>query len=400
MNIKIKNLIDLKQYSKNNKFIKINYDKSLSNYNKELVTKLRDFGDNLLDLWVPEEDVLHSLLGLVYSVTQNNHRKIQLLIKTETFEKYHKQFKNIFEKFSEVSILETKKNYEIKINVNNIKKLNEINNSYFSEKKVKKIKSITSIKINVKNEKLVLEDLFKFPSNVLKDKNLFFIKKSQLQYYLSDKNYIHGKEKNLYFFLKLSGNNIISIKFYSQPELLKILINFSKLIINMPLIEAYEHGVMKLENTFRKKNISKKIKGIVTPYILKNVFPNLQNLMNKIYSDYLIQNNEIDKKNLYDLALTDRWNNLSYNRKSKLIIDLINNYCNKSDINLKFVEIEDDVKVLIDISEEKNTGAKKYSFLLNLEKEIRNKLDRRLEVFYKDEPDNNKLRQKNLNEKN
>ena len=52
--------------------------------------------------------------------------------------------------------------------------------------------------------------------------------------------------------------------------------------------------------------------------------------------------------------------------------------------------------MLIDIDEKVNSGTKKYLFLLNLEKEIRKKLDKRLEVFYKDEPDSNKLRQKNL----
>lgn len=379
-----------------NKVIKIDYDKAVNDYNSQLVTKLRDFGDNLLDLWVPDENILQSLLGLMYSLNQNNCNEVDLVIKKDTFEKDHKEFKTIFDKFSEFEILETKKMYQLNIKIINQKKLNEINNTFFVNKPSKIVRNLKTSKKKKYIRSLLIENIYKFPSSVLKDKNLFFLEKSQLKYYIDDKNYIHSRIKNLDFFVKIDKKNIISVKFNCEKPLLKILINFSKIIINTPLIEAYEHGVMKLENSCRKKNIKNRIKGIITPYVVKNIFQNLQSLMYELYLKYLSITKTEDTKNLYDLGLSDTWKKLSLLSKTKLLKKTINDYCKNSDINFKFVEIEQDVKILIDIDEKMNTGTKKYLFLLNLEKEIRKKLDRRLEVFYKDEPDSNKLRQKNL----
>ena len=101
--------------------MKVDYDDLVKNYNNQLVTKLRDFGDNLLDLWVPDDDILQSLLGLLFSLTQNNCKKASLTINRHTFQNYYVQFKNIFQKFSEFSIYETKQKYEIKILITDIK---------------------------------------------------------------------------------------------------------------------------------------------------------------------------------------------------------------------------------------------------------------------------------------
>ncbi len=392
----MKKLINFKDHMKNENYLKVDYDDLVKNYNNQLVTKLRDFGDNLLDLWVPDDDILQSLLGLLFSLTQNNCKKASLTINRHTFQNYYVQFKNIFQKFSEFSIYETKQKYEIKILITDIKKLNEINNTFFNNKRSKVIKNIKSYKNLNNNKKLLLDHIYSFPSKVLKDKNLFFIEKAQMKYYLQDDDYFHAHIKNINLFVKIRENSVISVKFNCNISRLKVLINFSKAILNTPIIEAYEHGVMKLESSFRKKNIKKKIKGVITPFIIKSIFPDIQSLMYNIYSQYLTKNRLDDRKNLYDSNLSDSWKKLSKELKENLINKTISNYCKDSEIQFKFLEIEDDVKILIDINETKDTGTKKYTFLLGLEKEIRKKLDRRLEVFYKDEPDSNKLRQKNL----
>ena len=142
----MKKLINFKDHMKNENYLKVDYDELVKNYNNQLVTKLRDFGDNLLDLWVPDDDILQSLLGLLFSLTQNNCKKASLIINRHTFQNYYDQFKNIFEKFSEFSIYETKQKYEIKILITDIKKLNEINNTFFNNKRSKVIKNIKSYK--------------------------------------------------------------------------------------------------------------------------------------------------------------------------------------------------------------------------------------------------------------
>jgi hypothetical protein len=163
------------------------------------------------------------------------------------------------------------------------------------------------------------------------------------------------------------------------------------------MIEAFEHGVMKLENLLRKKNINKVIPGIITAFVVKKIFYDYQFLLHDIYKKYLIKNNIKEYKNLYDYDLSAQWKSFSTPEKIKKINQSIKMYCKNSNINLKFVKIEDDVKILIDIF--KNEGVPEievYSNVLNFEKYIRKNIDKRLEVFYEDRPDDNKLRKKNL----
>ena len=83
--------------------------------------------------------------------------------------------------------------------------------------------------------------------------------------------------------------------------------------------------------------------------------------MYNIYSQYLTKNRLDDRKNLYDSNLSDSWKKLSKELKENLINKTISNYC-KIRIQFKFLEIEDDVKILIDINETKDTGTKNIRF--------------------------------------
>ena len=68
----------------------------------------------------------------------------------------------------------------------------------------------------------------------------------------------------------------------------------------------------------------------------------------------------------------------------------------KNKFKFNFIKIEDEVKILVDYQLEKKEmkDIHIYSSFLNLEKFIRKRLDKRLEVFYIYEKDANKLRQK------
>ena len=110
----MKKLINFKDHMKNENYLKVDYDDLVKNYNNQLVTKLRDFGDNLLDLWVPDDDILQSLLGLLFSLTQNNCKKASLTINRHTFQNYYVQFKNIFQNFLSFQFMKLNKNMKLK----------------------------------------------------------------------------------------------------------------------------------------------------------------------------------------------------------------------------------------------------------------------------------------------
>ena len=67
---------------------------------------------------------------------------------------------------------------------------------------------------------------------------------------------------------------------------------------------------------------------------------------------------------------------------------------NQHDNKILFSELEDGFKVTVDIKSSVDAYSKS-SRLLNFEKYIKENIDKRLEVFYKELKDENKLRMKN-----
>ena len=66
-----------------NKILKIDYSESVKNYNLQLISKLRDFGEKHLQLWVPDENVVLSILNMIYSVSQNNIKTLSVLLENK-----------------------------------------------------------------------------------------------------------------------------------------------------------------------------------------------------------------------------------------------------------------------------------------------------------------------------
>ena len=75
----------------NNQFIEINYEKIKKQYDLALVDQLRDFGSNHLKLWVPDsENIIISILNLIYSLHQSNYLKINMYV--SLIELYQKNY--------------------------------------------------------------------------------------------------------------------------------------------------------------------------------------------------------------------------------------------------------------------------------------------------------------------
>jgi hypothetical protein len=376
----------------------VDYSEAIIKYNQQLVTQLRDFGDEILNLWVPEEDIIQNLLGIIYSATENKKKRIVINIKRKIIEPFFTTFRQYIETFSEYECTETKTNYKITIVVNNKNNLNKVISQHSPSKSLKKEIKTKNVKSLIANKNILSTELFSIPSlKSNNDANLFFIKKNQLNYYIDDADYYHSNIHDKHLFIKIQKNNIHSIKFCCNKNAENIFTHLAKVIINTPIIEAFEHGVMKLENSLRKKNINKVIPGIITAFVVKKIFHDYQFLLHNIYKKYLIKNNIKEYKNLYDYDLSEQWKSISTQEKIKKINQSIKMYCKNSNVNLKFVKIEDNVKILIDIlKNERVSETEVYSNVLNFEKYIRKNIDKRLEVFYEDRPDDNKLRKKNL----
>ena len=107
---------------------------------------------------------------------------------------------------------------------------------------------------------------------------------------------------------------------------------------------------------------------------------------------------EVPLKNLYDRYPSDIWAQMQLNKKKIIIIKIIKKFENKIKLkNLFYLDSinSDNIRITIGVKQ-KIDQVKLANLILNFEKYIRQFIDKRIEVFYKEIRDENKLRQKNL----
>ncbi len=167
--------------------------------------------------------------------------------------------------------------------------------------------------------------------------------------------------------------------------------------MNLPLFEAFEHGIIKLEKSIRPRNLNKYIEGIISPVSRFQIFENIHDLISKIWKLHKIRHN-VELKNLFDRYPSDSWMSLSFEKKEEIINNSIKNFEKKNNIDnlLYFDTIQDDcIRLTVGVKKKINDD-QLSSILLFFEKFVRTSIDKRIEVFYTELRDENKLRQKNL----
>ena len=380
------------------KSIEIDYKKIKQNYYSQLTSKLRDFGDDNLQFWVPEDDIILSLGNLLFSLVENDYENCDIhLEKAELNKDLIQKINNNFSYFSKI---------EIKVNqkyILHIKDLNKINlnyflDNYFSDAKDKKTRSLK--KNQTKQKKIIenINDKIKDFYKISYKKFNFKIDKIEFNNLINKFDY-YSKLKNFGLAIKVKNKIIIEVKFYGEGDTdnINLLEKFCEQILNKPLFEAYEHGVIYLEYILRNEKIYSKLNGVVTGVVLSKTFEIPKKLINDIWGKYK-EDNTIESKNYYDLSPSKHWIKLSNKTKIDKINSCLNEFekINKIKNQLKFSELnKDNIRITIEFLTNENDIIK-AKLLLNFEKYLRKKLDKRLEIFYKELKDINKLRIKNL----
>lgn len=177
------------------------------------------------------------------------------------------------------------------------------------------------------------------------------------------------------------GNN-----FYKQG----IMNAFCELIVGMPILEARDHGVLRLENMLRE-NIVHPIKGIIMPGNSCELFEIPTNLIRAIYNQYMEDQNYHPLVNAYRPKEIDVWKSLDIKEREKIVFEKIKNFCIENKIN------EYDVKLIADMRVEFATSHDTYStlakLLFDMETTIGKELGFSLEIMFAEKKDINKKRQ-------
>lgn len=376
----------------------------IENYDDGLINTLRDFNsdDDILRLWVHDEDHSKSLINLFHSICESDEDGI--IIKYD-FEKFNKS-----------------------LNLDLIKK-STLNYGNLTSSKQDSVLSIVFTKFeDLKNEKIIILDKIEQKKNEEKYSSETQIKQIDLQeYYLSNIDNLNLIVKNTRIINEAQALKKISVTFDNvtlnlllHPINFKIIDSsidcsdndsryikffeiFCEEIILLPILEAKEHSIIKLENLIRPQDFHKHIKGIILPKFLCELFILPQKLLDLAYDESKKIFLDIPNINEYDSPVSKNWNSLNEQEKGSKInkslkeFELIN-IIRPDTICLQGIEKDVLLTFKIDENLDNNNQNNSYievepqSILLKLESFLQNNIEKRIEVFYKEKLDINKLR--------
>jgi len=385
--------------------MEIEFDKLISDYNSDLLTKLRSFNDELeyTKYWVPGSNKVSSLINLVDALYETSIFSFDVIINKEDTELIN-QILKLDKQIG--TIQEHEQNSKIKfkfiLKPEQYKLYKQKTISSVVEKREKKYQVV----YNLKQKKNSLDISNDYLPALQNKKFLKFKNKNEYNKNLGDLyQTIVFEDKNLY--LVIDKTNIIKDSFHDcdqpRPETILIDILCSQLI-EKHIQEASEHMIIYLEHSLRPKDLEKKSKGIILPRSAGGLFDHLNDCLRKIYQQFKQNRNFKEDINKIYFGLSKEWIKLSLNEKNnkiqKLLIDQILPELKLSLDDIKFEKIEFETRVVMSFSEKfKKQNQGKNNYFIKVENLLKSKIDKRLELFTLERMDKNKLRLTNSPQK-
>ena len=353
----------------------VNYDKIYSQYNENLLNKLRGFSNKELYLgdWIPSENINDSLIDLI-KIFYNKEKNTK--IKIIFFEK--KNFKSVLEFYNTI---QNQCNVKIEKGLSLSLIISDITADFFSlfkkEKYIKK--NITKIKHSISKKKI------DFLKNIIQ-------KNKKFKFEINKEKYDYLKKKNIYFenkdyalILNLNKNIIININFFVKKKLFLnkfLLENICYYSLDRN-IDFFKNDLLNvLEFNLRNSSFKKNVKGIISVYVLTNKLIEFKNTILKICNKLKIDNlrDKVEKQNQIYL-------------NKKLIEEKTQIFNRENNITVEVMEINN-YFIKIDILNNKKKFIPKIIF--EYDKYLKETINSKIDVYYTEKKDLNKLRIKNL----
>ena len=242
-------------------------------------------------------------------------------------------------------------------------------------------------------------------NNLLRKKiNLMNVKKFENTKAITNENCKTYKEKiiNHFIYLQIDTNNFIVTNAYHDFKEFKeefIIIDiFLSQILKKHIQEVSEHSLIYLEDYLRPQHF-KKNHGIFLPFQAGSLFEDLNNLIRDIYKKIKSEFDFNDQINKDYMRLSNKWISMSNENRETIVNKIINENITeqlnlkKDDIILSGIEI--DFRIVVELSKDFRKRLKNESLLLKAETILKEKIEKRLELFTMEVKDQNKLRLKN-----
>lgn len=180
-----------------------------------------------------------------------------------------------------------------------------------------------------------------------------------------------------------------------------VLDGFCLVIEGLPVQEASDHGVIRLERALRSPTASAPVSGILTPENAEAAFATPTWLMREAYRSWLGLSGQAPRRNFWTDPLPSAWIQAPFEERARRVSETLTAALEQAGLPREAVavrEIQRDTRVVLSLSGREAERAVAPA-LLRLERALRDRLGVPLELFLVEREDSNKPREQNVKEK-
>ena len=344
----------------------LNYSALLKDYNDSLNTKLRGFrpAADFLEMWVPDADHSKSLLNMFEAAEMGGVSDFSIVIDANMAKEIDLE--------------------QLAVQAASVVKLSFQN---FEEGKL--------IQVSLNKEpaapKPSGEKDFRSPYRLALGE-IAASESPQFEKEISDSGKLTAKVDSVLLSVALSSEGLIlqaQHKGAVSPEDKAMLDLVCKAIIDLPLQEAADHAMNKVELALRSRQNFMPVKGIVTPRNADPVFSRPLTLLRDLYAQYKAKSGTPEKVNFYHAPPSAAWRDIPDSEKILKIQKFVD--VNFAGTGLRVHRIDGEGAFRIFLIWEGDAPDKGKS-LMKLERMLRDQMEVSLEVFLDEWKDQNSKR--------
>ncbi len=351
----------------------IDYEKLVNDYNDSLNSVLRGFRPkyDFLELWVPDANPISSVKNLVESAINQGHCAVSLFFSAEVLEQIN--FDALCKEMKSYGPIEQESTAGGKtIHLNRIEG---------------KIKSSEMIDPLYKENIIELYESLAHQGSILEDGDNLLIRSTT-------------EGVSLFGAVHVASHTIHRARFSGTNRTVEaaLLEGLCRIIEGLPIQEAADHGLIKLEYMLRDKSQARGVKGIANVFNYPPIFKMAQTLVRDLFATYIKKTGYKVVDNFYHPAISQKWKALPESDKSEAVTKVFEHLLKKEGgpygkyaVTLNILGIELHRRININIQGElpAETRAALY---MDFEKELRKELEPSIEVFSQNIKDHNAIR--------
>jgi NifU-like protein involved in Fe-S cluster formation len=346
----------------------LDYDKLVAAYNVNLDATLRGFrpAEEMLDTWVPDDDPARSLSSLVEAAQLCGSDSVAVRVANTTLA--DTPLPALKEKLASLGELEVTAEPDAQV---------------FTISKLQETASFRSVRPVYQAQLRARFGALRFRRPLNAGENAIPLRATEDRFTLA-------------WSVQLDNHVIRDAVFETERSgpMLAVLDELCELLIGLPVLEARDHAVVRLEASLRDPRHRHAIPGIILPQNADPVFRLPSVLVNRLFDDYLTSTQYAPGMNFFDPGPRPAWAALSPAERQDRVTAAV--AANRASLRLQNGEVQvvdcnHAYAVTVRFGDGLNIAAKR-KLALALERVVRQHCDPRLEVFCEEKKDLSKLR--------